>query len=301
MERSPVSMTENLEISVNPSELWIAQRMNTLWQVGLIAALVGFLYYPILVKLVSDWWNIPDFSHGFLVPLFSGYVVWAERNRLRTVRIAPSWSGIALVGCGLVLLLAGVFGAELFLARVSLLVLAAGLILSFGGSGLLRKLLFPLLTLLLAIPIPDIVYSQITFPLQILASKWGSALLPLLGVPVLRQGNIICLPSMNLEVAEACSGIRSLMSLFALSVFYGYFLERSQWRQVVLVLASVPIAIAANAVRIVGTGVCVQYWNQDKAEGFFHEFSGWVMFLVALASLSLLHRALNFFRREEVL
>jgi exosortase len=150
-----------------------------------------------------------------------------------------------------------------------------------------------LLVLLLAIPIPALIFNEMTLPLQILASKLASGLLPLFGVPVLREGNIIQLPAMNLEVAEACSGIRSLMSLFTLGVFYGYFLEKSYFRRTLLVLASIPIAIAANSVRILGTGLCVQYWDPDKAEGFFHEFSGWVMFLVSLACLFIVDRTMR--------
>jgi exosortase len=187
----------------------------------------------------------------------------------------------------------GVYGSELFLSRISLLILLAGLTLSFGGRQLLKELRFALLVLLLAIPIPAIIFNQITFPLQILASKLASDLLPLFGVPVLREGNVIQLPLMKLEVAEACSGIRSLMSLFTLAVFYGYFMEKSNRRRVVIVLASIPIAIAANAVRILGTGLCVQYWDPDKALGFFHEFSGWVIFLVSLTCLYLVHQVMN--------
>jgi len=192
-------------------------------------------------------------------------------------------------------LLLGTFGAELFLARVSLIIVIAGLVLAFGGWQLLSELRFPVLVLLLAIPIPAIIFNQITLPLQILASKMASALLPFFGVPVLREGNVIELPAMKLEVAEACSGIRSLMSLFTLAVFYGYFLEKSFWRRAALALASLPIAIAANAVRILGTGLCVQYWDPDKAMGFFHEFSGWVMFLISLGCLFIVHRIMRLF------
>ncbi len=148
---------------------------------------------------------------------------------------------------------------------------------------------FPLLVLILAIPIPAIIFNHITFPLQLLASRIASDILPLLGVPVLQEGNVIQLPVMKLEVAEACSGIRSLMSLFALAVFYGYFLERTTCRRTILAFASIPIAVAANVVRIVGTGLCVQYWDPDKALGFFHEFSGWVMFVISLGCLYLVH------------
>jgi exosortase len=159
---------------------------------------------------------------------------------------------------------------------------------------MLREMRFAILVLLLAIPIPAVLFNQITFPLQLLASRMASALLPLFGVPVLRDGNIIQLPSMQLEVAEACSGIRSLMSLFAVAIFYGYFLERNTWRRVVLALASIPIAVFANAARIVGTGLCVQYWNPDKAVGFFHEFSGWLMFIISLCCLYLVHTLMRF-------
>ncbi len=265
------------------------------WGPLLIGALTASVYYRVLAKLVFDWWNLPDFSHGFLVPLFALYLVWDKRKTLREIPLAPSWSGVAVAAAGLMVLLLGVYGAELFLSRVSLVILLAGLVLCFGGWQLLRELRFPILVLLLAIPLPAIVFNQLTLPLQFLASKLASALLPLFGVPVLREGNVIELPAMKLEVAEACSGIRSLMSLFTLAVFYGYFLEKSFWRRAALALASVPIAIAANAVRILGTGLCVQYWDPDKAMGFFHEFSGWVMFLVSLGCLFIVHRVMMLF------
>jgi len=276
-----------------PKNLQFFRNIHLAWGSVLVGVLLAALYYRVLAKLVTDWWNIPDFSHGFLVPIFAAYLVWAKRETLLEIKIAPTWSGIAVVALGLVVLLLGVYGAELFLSRVSLVILLSGLVLCFGGWELLKELRFVFLVLLLAIPIPAIIFNEITLPLQILASKLASALLPLFGVPVLREGNVIELPAMKLEVAEACSGIRSLVSLFTLSVFYGYFLEKSFARRVVLALASIPIAIAANAVRILGTGLCVQYWDPEKAMGFFHEFSGWVMFLVSLGCLFVVHRLMN--------
>jgi exosortase len=278
-----------------PLGTWLSRNAQFALGSAIICLLVAAVYYQVLGKLVSDWWNIPDFSHGFLVPLFAAFLVWEKRETLRRTKIAPAWSGIAVITLGLVVLLLGVYGSELFLSRVSLIILLAGLVLTFGGWQLLKQLRFVLLVLFLAIPLPAIVFNQITFPLQILASKLASDLLPFFGVPVLREGNVIQLPMMKLEVAEACSGIRSLMSLFTLSVFYGYFMEKSVSRRVVIILASIPIAIAANAVRILGTGLCVQYWDPDKALGFFHEFSGWVIFLVSLACLYLVHRAMCLF------
>ena len=284
-----------MQIAAIPKRTWSFQRADFAWASLIIGVLVAAVYYHVLAKLVADWWQIPDFSHGFLVPVFAAYMVWVKRKTLLATKIAPTWSGIVVVILGLVVLLLGVYGAELFLSRVSLVILLTGLVLSFGGWHLLKELRFALLVLLLAIPIPAIIFNEITLPLQTLAAKLASALLPLFGVPVLREGNVIELPAMKLEVAEACSGIRSLMSLLTFSIFYGYFLERSALRRTVLALASIPIAIAANAVRILGTGLCVQYWDPEKALGFFHEFSGWVMFLVSLGCLFIVHRTMGLF------
>ena len=286
-------MVQDIQTSAMPKNPWFFRNAQFAWGSLLIGVLMAAVYYRVLGKLVLDWWQIPDFSHGFLVPFFAAYLVWAKRQTLVDTRIAPSWTGIYLVALGLAVLILGVFGAELFLSRISLVILLAGLVLCFGGWQLLKELRFVLLVLLLAIPIPSIIFNEITLPIQILESKLASNLLPLFGVPVLREGNVIELPAMKLEVAEACSGIHSLVSLFTLSIFYGYFLEKSFARRTVLALASIPIAIAANAVRILGTGLCVQYWDPDKALGFFHEFSGWVMFLVALGCLLIVHRAMS--------
>lgn len=268
-----------------PPRLWLPA--------GLLAALVIALYFRIGIKLVTDWYNIADYSHGFLVPLFSVFLLWDRRKQIARTPVSQSWAGLFLIIFGLITLILGVYAADLFTSRISFVILLGGLVWTFLGRAMLRELLFPILILLLAIPFPAIVFNQITFPLQLLASKFASMILPLLGVPVLQEGNVIQLPIMKLEVAEACSGIRSLMSLFTLAVFYGYFLERTTGRRFILALASIPIAVAANVVRIVGTGLCVQYWDPEKALGFFHEFSGWVMFVVSLGCLYLVHRLMR--------
>ena len=259
----------------------------------IIAALLIALYNRIAVKLAIDWYNIADYSHGFLVPLFSVFLLWDKRKQIAATPVRPTWAGLPLVVLGLIILIFGVYGVDLFTSRFSFVVLLTGLVWTFFGGQMLKETLFPILVLLLAIPFPAIIFNQITFPLQLMASRLASMILPLLGVPVLQEGNVIQLPVMKLEVAEACSGIRSLMSLFTLAVFYGYFLERTTARRVILALASIPIAVAANVVRIVGTGLCVQYWDPDKALGFFHEFSGWVMFVISLGCLYLVHRLMK--------
>jgi exosortase len=271
----------------------------SLWQTAVLAGLLLWLYIPTLTHLVGQWWNDPNFSHGFFVPLFSAFVIWQERSRLTGLSPRPSWWGLLFLGFGLCVLIVGQMGAELFLSRLSLLIVLAGLIVLFLGWSFFRALLFPWAFLLLMIPIPAIVFNQITFPLQLLASKVASTTLPWMGVPVLREGNVIVLPAMALEVAEACSGIRSLMSLATLAVIYGYLMEPKVAVRVLLALASVPIAVAANSLRIVGTGLLVQYWDPEKAEGFFHEFSGWLIFVVSLVMLYLLHRIVRIFWREE--
>jgi exosortase len=259
-----------------------------------IAILLVVLYYRVAIKLVYDWYTIPDYSHGFLVPFFAAFLIWDKRKVLSNTPVKQTWSGLVLVVFAIGVLILGVYGVELFTARMSFVILLTGLIWTFFGWAMVRALSFPLLVLILAIPFPAIVFNQITFPLQLLASRIASDILPLLGVPTLHEGNVIELPVMKLEVAEACSGIRSLMSLFTLAVFYGYFLERSTKRRVFLALASIPIAVTANVARIVGTGLCVQYWDPEKALGFFHEFSGMVMFVVSLICLYLVHRVMRF-------
>ncbi len=259
------------------------------WQLGVLGALTLWLYWSTLAHLIGQWREDPNFSHGFFVPLFSGFVIWQERDRLARIIPRPSWSGLFVLLAGLGVFIIGRMGAELFLARSSLLLLLAGIVILFLGWNLFRALFFPWAFLLLMIPIPNIVFNQITFPLQLLASNVAAMVLPWLGVPVLREGNVINLPAMPLEVAEACSGIRSLMSLVALAIIYGYLLEKRLWVRWLLALSAVPITVLANDVRIIGTGLLVQYWDPDKAEGYFHASWGWIIFVVSLLLLYALH------------
>ena len=267
------------------------------WQVGVVVLLILWLYSSILVHLAKQWSNDANFTHGFFVPAFSLFALWQDRQRFARAPRKPSSWGLLITAFALCVLVVGVLGAELFLSRISLLLLIAGLLILFRGWSLFRAVLFPWAFLFLMIPIPAIVFSQITFPLQMLASKLAALLLPLLGVPVLREGNIINLPAMPLEIVEACSGIRSLLSLATLAIIYGYLTESRIWVRVVLALAAIPIAVAANSLRIVGTGLLVQYWDPEKAEGFFHMFSGWLVFLVSLTMLFLVHRLFQIGRR----
>jgi len=258
---------------------------TALWPAALLGAMLLALYFRVVIKLVRDWIEIPDYSHGILIPFFVAFLIWDQRRALFSTPLKPSWFGLPLVAFGLFVLLVGVFGADLFLSRLSFLLLAAGI-----------KFMF--FVMFLAIPFPAVLLNHITFPLQLFASQVAAWVLPVFGVPVLQDGNIIRLPAMPLEVAEACSGIRSLMSLFTVAVIFGYFVERGTLRRTLLALASIPIAVAANVARIVGTGLCVQYWDPVKALGFFHEFSGWLMFLVSMSCLYVIHNLLSRFVPE---
>lgn len=268
------------------------------FQLAILLALAGLLYHSILVALVRNWWEDPNFSHGFFVPIFSAYVVWENRRSLSRLPIRPNWFGLLVIAGALSVLVVGNLGAELFLSRSSFVLLLGGMIILFAGWGYFRALLFPWAVLFLMIPIPVVIFNQVTFPLQFMASRMSTWLLAFVGVPVLREGNVIHLPTMTLEIVEACSGIRSLVSLVTLAVIYGHLAERSKLKRVALVLAAFPVAVAANGLRIMGTGLMGQYWNPERAEGFFHEFSGWVIFILSLGMLFLVHRSLSLWKTQ---
>jgi len=275
-----------------------ARRANPLMtaprvQALVILALLVWLYHSIFYRLVAQWGNDPNFSHGYIVPAFALYLLWCDRKKLRSIAPAPSWAGVAFVVFGLLMLVLGVLGVELFTERVSLLVLLAGLIVLFLGWQFFRAVLFPLAFLILMIPLPNLILQKVTFPLQLLASKLATFMLRAIGIAVNLQGNVINLSSMTLEVIEACSGIRSLLSLITLAIIYGYLLEKRIWVRVSLACSAVPIAVFANGFRIFGTGVLGRYWDPDKAQGFFHEFQGWLIFVASFLLLFAVHRLIN--------
>jgi exosortase len=256
--------------------MWVA------WS-GILLSLVILIYASTLKGLIQDWWRNPDYSYGFFVPLFSGYVLWHQRGRWLKSDIKPANFGLFVMLGAIGLLLLGSLGAELFTSRFSLLVLLAGIILFLGGPKVLRDVSFALGFLIFMIPLPVIIYNQITFPLQLIASRWATSSLELVRVPVLRDGNVLVFSNYSLGVVDACSGIRSLMSLIALAVAYGYLAERRLWVRYALVILTVPTALVTNALRITVAGALAHRFGAVAAEGFLHEFSGWAIFLSALA------------------
>lgn len=280
------------------------------WRAFAIAFAILFTYAAVLVKLSRDWWVDENYSHGLLIPFIIGYILWLQRDKFATEPARPSvlLGGLA-VAFSLFALWTGVAGAELYTQRMSLVLLIAGTVVYFGGVGFLRLILVPLGLLILAIPIPAIIFNKIAFPLQLFASRCAVWSMSVIGIPVLRQGNVIELKPLNsfdtkkLEVVEACSGIRSLMTLMTLAVVFAYFTHpRSDdsngprgrfgflrsygfWRSTILILSAVPIAILTNASRVSGTGILSHYYGTGVADGFFHTFSGWAIYIVAFLLL----------------
>ena len=275
------------------------------WRVLAVSAAIAFAYATVLRKLGLDWWSDENYSHGLLIPFVIGYILWSNRERFEQEPARPSvfWGGAAVLAA-LFALWAGTAGAELYTQRLSLLLMLAGVVVYFWGFRLLRQTLVPLALLFLAIPIPAIVFNRIAFPLQLFASQCAVWSMRLFGISVLRQGNVIeLLPNgagstKKLEVVEACSGIRSLMTLITLAVVFAYltcprptrqsnrtFVQWIKsygfWRSTLLLVSAVPIAILTNGLRVSGTGVLAHYYGTGVADGFFHSFSGWVMYISA--------------------
>jgi exosortase D (VPLPA-CTERM-specific) len=277
-----------------------------------VAGSVAFLYATVLAKLGLDWWSDENYSHGLLVPFVIAFIVWQLFDDIK-VQIDPStWLGAAAVILAMLMLVAGTLGAELFIQRISLILILVGIVIYFLGTRVLTLIAVPFALLLLAIPIPQIVFNRIAFPLQIWASQmavWG---IRLFDVPTLRKGNVIdILPkgstqTISLEVVEACSGIRSLMTLVTLALILGYFTRRGDvsgfanlskrdlLRAVILMISAIPIAVLTNAGRVTGTGVMTYSYGKQAIDGAWHDASGWIVYVVALAILI----GLNFLLRK---
>ena len=294
-----------------------AINFNKLWRPLLIAATLVFLYAQVLAKLGKDWWTDENYSHGLLVPFVIGFIVWTEFDELKKAARTPQiWIGFALILFALLMLLGGTLGAELFTQRISLVLMLAGIIIYFFGARILQFLVVPFALLIFSIPIPQIIFNKIAFPLQIWASQaavWGIRLFEVASV---RKGNVIeILPRgatqiIALEVVEACSGIRSLMTLVTLALVLAYFTREKIaeripfwknfdfWRAVILMFSAIPIAILTNAGRVTATGVLTYYYGKRATESTWHEIAGWLVYLVALILLLSVNLGLKYISRK---
>lgn len=255
-------------------------------------ALLVVLFGPELYTMMQEWSSDDSMGHGFFVPVVSAYIIWQRREQLMNVPVKPHWSGWVLVVLGFVQLVFGTLGAEFTVMRIGFLESLFGILLLTAGPAVLREVAFPLILLLFMIRIPLFIYSQITFPLQLFSSAVADYVLTAIGIPVFREGNILELADHRLSVVEACSGIRSLLSLTFLSLVYGYFFENKTWIRAVLFLSTIPIAIATNAARVSITGIVSSY-RREFAEGTYHTFEGWAIFVVALGILFGVHKLIH--------
>jgi exosortase len=257
-----------------------------------LALAVVLVFWQVFVRLVDAWIVDGNYSHGFLIIPIALYFVWERRARLAAAELQPSWMGLVVLAGGIGILLAGLWGSELFLSRFAVIPVVIGMVWFLLGWNHLRILAFPIGFLLLMIPIPAIIFNQIAFPLQMFASRVGEWAISAVGIPVLREGNVLILAHTTLEVAEACSGIRSLVSLITLGIVYGYFMDPRAWVRVLIVLSAVPVAILANGARVAGTGMAAHWIGKEAAEGFFHEFSGWIVFLFAFVMILIIQKTI---------
>lgn len=254
-------------------------------QLFLVLPLLAGMYFTIVPDMVSNWHNDDNYSHGFLVPFIAGYFLWQRWPDLKERLVKPDGFGLVIIVWGVLQLLLAWLGTEYFTMRTSLIVLLAGMTLFWFGREVLKGLALPLGYLIFMVPIPYIIYDMIAFPLKLFVTKVSVAFLKMAGVVVMREGNIIMFPATTLEVADACSGIRSLISLLAIAVAYAYLIKTSEVRRWFIIVSAVPIAVATNALRVIVTGILAQWWGARAAEGFFHEFAGMAVFLLAMAML----------------
>ncbi|MGD2064737.1 MAG: exosortase/archaeosortase family protein [Nitrospirota bacterium] len=250
-------------------------------------------YGPVLAGMAADWAQDDNYSHGFLVPLVSAYALWIHRRRLGELVWRPTWFGLGVVLLGVIILVLGEVGAEQFTKRVSFLIVVGGGILFLLGMPALRRLSFPYAYLFFMVPLPYIVYDSVAFPLKLMAARVATGVVLAMGIPIYAEGNVIYLESTTLQVADACSGIRSLVSLLALAAAFAYLTQRGTARRWILTLAAIPIAIFTNMMRIVGTAFLTHYYGVEMAMGFFHEFAGLAVFGTALVMLFALGLALQ--------
>jgi exosortase len=257
------------------------------FQLIITALLLAGLYYPVIPSMIMDWYEDPNYSHGFIVPIIAGYFLYQRLNDLKKTSVAPSNIGLVVIVAGLLQLTIAYVGTEYFTMRASLIVLLAGMVLYFFGKEVFKVVALPLGYLFFMVPLPYILYDAVAFPLKLLVAKYSVLFLGGIGISVWREGNIIMLHNTVLEVADACSGIRSLMSLLALSVAFAFLSQNTTLKRVIVIFSAVPIAIFANGLRVIVTGILAQYWGVRAAEGFFHEFAGLAVFGVAVAMLIL--------------
>lgn len=263
-----------------------------LLKIGTLTALIGILFSAVLIDMAHDWWNDPALSQGMLLPPLALYIAWIHRHHTFGYPAIHDNRGLLLTAAACLTFLLGKFASEFFLMRFSFVILLAGVIWTFWGIRRLRALAFPILLLATMVPLPAILYNSLAAPLQLLASDLATSIAQAFGISVFRDGNVIQLAGTSLGVAEACSGLNSLSALIVGSVLLGFLMCSRLPSRITLFVLAVPLAIAVNIVRVAGTALIADY-NQEFAEGFYHSFSGWLVFVAGFGALYLCARILH--------
>ena len=256
------------------------------------ATAAAVYYHDVAAQLAVRWWNDPNYSHGFFVPLFSLYFLWENRSRLADIQWKGSLLGAPVIGLAAAMKALSHLIFSPYVAGVSLSVLIAGVVLFCMGRRMMRRVWLPIAFLLLMLPLPGPVYEAIGLPLQRFAAVFAATVLHAVRIPVLREGNIIHFAGKSLEVAQACSGMRLLVGFVAMGIAVAHLSRKPLWHKAALVVSTFPIAIPANAIRVAGTAVLYHSVSEQLAEGFFHAFSVWLLFVLAIGALMLESSAL---------
>jgi len=254
-------------------------------QLLLILAAFLALYFPFIQTLVRDWDANQNYSQGYFIPFVAGYMIWWMRDELAAVEVKPSNWGLALIVLGLLQLFVAKVGSEYFLQRTSMIVVLFGVALFLFGGRFTKAVWLPLAYLIFMIPLPAIVWNRIAFPMQLFSSALTEEVVQLIGIPILREGNVLHLAQTSLEVVDACSGLRSLVNILGLAVGLGFLMNKEAWKRWALFLAAFPIAVIVNIIRLSGTAVLASRYGGDVARGFLHDFSGWLVFVAGIGLL----------------
>jgi exosortase len=254
-------------------------------QMAVVAITFLVLYYPFIQTMVADWDKNGNYSHGYLIPFIAGYMIYSIRNDLKAMDDTPSSWGLVVIILALCQLIVAKIGAEYFLQRTSMIVVLFGISLFFFGKNKTAKVSIPLIYLMFMVPIPAIIWNRVAFPMQLFASGITEQVISMIGIPIFREGNVLYLPETTIEVVDACSGLRSLVSMFALSGAFAFFLDLSRMKKAAIFLSAAPIAILINIIRLVSTAVMAKWMGEKAAQGFLHDISGFFVFVIGLLML----------------
>lgn len=252
---------------------------------ALVLGLLIWIYTPHIVSMVASWWDDPNYSHGFLVPIVAAGLIWRQRKQLSDLAAGPEYWGLAVIGLSLAVLVVGQMAHEFYLRRLSLIPVMWGLVLLAWGWPVARRLWFAFVYLVLMVPLPYMLYDAVAFPLRLIAAQIAAWVIRLMGVPVYLEGNVLHLPNVVLNVVDACSGIRSLISLLAVGVILAYLILPNRWIKFVVVLLVVPVAVMSNAIRVAVAGLAAEWIGPETLEGVMHDAVGWVVFMIGFLIL----------------